>query len=119
MKKYRLKEYYKNILKVPNPDAINDWDYWGNYFMTKEPLEEVPQRIELKMEFKTEYVYKRDGLWTKEELNICEKALNGGLLDIDSIDHNHFSNWYNDQSSAVFNCGLNIKAVLKQYLKEK
>jgi hypothetical protein len=137
MKKYRLKEEVKKFIGVPYPEAINTLEYWDKYYVKLEALEEVPSRIELIISqidgygmYKTNKTY-----WTDQEKNLCEdvltmlqqkgfdytkKCLNGELLDIDSLDDKHFWNWYIDRMpKRQVICDLGIKAVLKQYLKEK
>jgi hypothetical protein len=122
MKKYRLKEEVKKFIGVPYPEAINTLEYWDKYYVKLEALEEVPSRIELIISqidgygmYKTNKTY-----WTDQEKDLCEKVLNGELLDIDSLDDKHFWSWYIDRMpKRQVICDLGIKAVLKQYLKEK
>jgi len=126
MKKYRLKEEVKKYFNIKESflDAEHSEDRWHYEGVSSEALEEVPQRIELNTcgigsSISMFNLQKKCGNeWTDQEKDLCEKALNGELLDIDSISDRDFLNWYHSY------CELNItdngiKLVLKAYLKEK
>jgi hypothetical protein len=99
MKKYRLKEEVKKLLIIDSNYSDREMTLtdWFNYCkLTEEALEEVPSRIELIISqidgygmYKTNKTY-----WTDQEKDLCEKALNGELLDIDSLDDKDFAEWY-------------------------
>ena len=122
MKKYRLKEEVKKYFD----DSM--WDLEFTYDdihidrgVSLNALEEVPQRIELRIGtcdkgalFKTSEPFCS---WTDQEKDLCEKALNGELLDIDSLDSEHFNLWWN-RNRKPFQSETFVY-LLKQYLKEK
>ncbi len=132
MKKYRLKEEVKKYLNLSDlPKEPKEEQEWLQvYSIKKEALEEVEQRIELYSRPRCEGMLdnghtkiivglqKVSGeIFTDQEKELCEKALNGELLDIDSLDDDEFADWYrSDCYLEILDC---IKAVLKQYLKEK
>jgi len=125
MKKYRLKEEAKEKLKpyinrkvLNYENTIVEWQLllpeFSEQFFTCE-LEEVEERIEL-----CDITVKHKGThtWTSlktSQIYLCEKAVNGELLDIDSFDYDDFENWYNSEIITI----SFIKDKLKQYLKEK
>jgi hypothetical protein len=126
MKKYRLKEEVKKYFGCQTKDEEKPLEFWSlELGVSAEALEEVPQRIELKLDAISDYVYKRDGKWNIDDLRICEKALNGELLDIDSLDDFQFKRSFIDfmigekgdtKDKDFVASTLNA---LKQYLKEK
>ena len=131
MRRYKLKEKVKEYISKSLWDVVADMDYWCSAlpnFELQKILEEVPQRTELELFSLNMYnsIYKKDmSNITDQERDLCEKALNGELLDIDSLDDEDFGNWsckqyYNINGNKYSSHKLNgIKAVLKAYLKQK
>jgi hypothetical protein len=131
MKKYRLKEEVKKYIDSNYNDETMTLTEWFNYCkVNEEALEEVPQRVELRIGlsdkgalFKSSEPFDK---WTNQEKDLCEKALNGELLDIDSIynyDFDDFAAEYNERNgfdgvSLRLDC-YDITELLKQYLKDK
>lgn len=129
MKKYRLKtEVKKYVSHELAFSLVEPMEYWERSIWNKEALEEVPQRVELMfnisdkgvdfgMENKRLLIKTDRTLFTDKEKALCEKALNGELLDIDSLDERDFYKWYiNKTEKSIL---TNIKAVLKQYLEQR
>ena len=127
MKKYRLKEKLKDYFIV-NRNDIQDYDFWVKKGISINALEEVPQRVELKKikQYDINIISKTKGGFTDQEKDLCEKAFNGELLDIDSIDNDDFDDFaaeYNERNgfdgvSLRLDC-YDITELLKQYLKDK
>ena len=124
MIQYRLKEEAKQYMFEDLWTEVAPLLDWNNLNVTLKALEEVPQRIELchirtsKYDSNVEILCKVDGSnWNAQEKDLCEKALNGELLDIESLDG--ADEWFvsNDNDWCVISHG--IKAVLKAYLNEK
>ena len=116
MKKYRIKDKYKHLFKHDGLEM--PIERWVN--VTSEALEEVPQRIELDLinEPNCCYIARIDQrVLTSEQLELCEKALNGELLDIDSFDGDKFNKWYTSGLTKTFS-NDGVKEVLKEYLKQ-
>lgn len=116
MKKYRLKEEVKKYFKERFWDREERFEWWqNNSGAGSSSIEEVEERIGLMINRPID-----DSCWnlrkingddfTDQEKELCEKALNGELLDIDSLDDANFEYEYDFKE---------IKAVLRQYLKEK
>ncbi len=132
MKKYKLKEEAKrfltNKLNVHIGEVVQTLEDWEKVNFCIEALEEVPQRIELvfcenKVGTKKVYLGKKSFdvfKFTPQEKNLMEKAINGELLDIDSLDNEDFALWYLNHIKLVDSKAVvhNIKAVLKEYLKK-
>jgi hypothetical protein len=144
MKKYRLKEEAKEKLKsflgtielnyeMPLSDWHNKFKVFSEQFFTCE-LEEVEEKIELELcnigtATNTRLQKKKLNGFTEQEKELCEKALNGELLDVNSLDDADFGHWYYNNDNDNVNVTVDttdyaysirgIKAVLKQYLKEK
>ena len=105
MKKYKLKEEAKrfltNKLNVQIGEVVQTLEDWEKVNFCIEALEEVPQRIELYGQLEggyCRYLRKKDAThFTDKQRIICEKALNGELLDIDSFNYEDFSDWYRDE----------------------
>lgn len=126
MKKYKLREevkkyfdtcYYKHEL------SLEDWK--KTFGLSLEALEEVPQRVELKgldndnLHIPNFALYKNNNeSWTQQEKDLCEKALNNELLDIDNLDDDDFESWYLNTCDLTFPT-VSIKAVLKAYLEQR
>ena len=118
MKKYRLKKEVKKYFANRCKDDEQPLEYWSLEFgVSAEALEEVPSRIELGISNLGNLFKETGNKWTDQEKDLCEKALNGELLDIDSLDG--FEKWYSDRITSKFRCDLDIKGVLKQYLNER
>jgi len=141
MKKYKLIKdipFYKageirepiewcKIMQVPNLVIFERELERGNL---DEWFKEVPSRIELEIynmgNGANGKLQKKDfSGFTYQEKYLCERALNGELLDIDSLDDDDFSNWYFSEDPTSSICtdayvkNTGIKAVLKAYLNEK
>ena len=125
-KKYKLKEEVKKYFDNPRLEEKTRED-WLSYNIGLEALEEVPQRIELVLNSETyastltSIIRKADKIaFTPQEKELCEKALNGELLDIDTLDNEEFALWYLNHIKLVDSKAVvhNIKAVLKEYLKK-
>ena len=132
MIQYRLKEEAKQYMFEDLWAEVAPLLDWNNLNVTLKALEEVPQRVELchirtsKYDSNVEILCKVDGSnWNAQEKDLCEKALNGELLDIDNLDDVGFDNWYSKNTTPTIHVsnlarkGIGIKAVLKKYLKEK
>jgi hypothetical protein len=141
-KLYRLKEEVKKYVILPSPDAINTLDYWDLLHITLEALEEVEQKIDLilsEMKWNSRnFIQRFDGNLTQEHVEICEAALNAPkniqdalvegkelicLDDLDDEDFDHF--YYSNENGVSVDVDhteasvKGIKAVLKEYLKQK
>jgi hypothetical protein len=117
---YRLKEEVKKYFRFDENDENLAFDDWAMKGVSLEALEEVEERIELKIgvfDNNCHYLYKNSTLQgiTFEERDLCEKALNKELLDIDSfvdfVDKYRNKNEYLNPKY--------LRETLKQYLKEK
>lgn len=119
MKKYRLKEEVKKYFALDvNVDNIQTAEWWRISFdLSMEALEEVPQRVELAID-SMGGLYQKEKSFTDQEKDLCEKALNGELLDIDSLDVYYFEDWFHSINTKPYVETKNIITVLKQYLKE-
>jgi len=129
MKKYRLKEEVKKYL-ITNCTFVLDWyndvnsfAYWAAKGFGKSALEEVPQRVELdlmqSMQFSCSYVMKVDCTdITQEEKDLCERALNGELLDIDRINDGLLVDIIREQN-CTDTCVIELIGVIKEYVKRK
>jgi len=131
MKKYRLKNYIRDNIASPIfREKVEVVNYWLGIGICTDDLEEVPSRIELysrpRCEGKLDNrhtkiivgLQKTSGdIFTDQEKDLCEKALNGELLDIDSLDDDDFQKWWEESPLYAYKDG--ITEVLKQYLKEK
>ena len=125
MKKYRLKEQYKKFFhKSLHDSELTDYEWNERHLITLEALEEVPQRIKLGFYDGGETIYMESHLcFTNHDKDLMEKALNGELLDIESLDDEDFSKWY-IPNDVIVSLDVDfkikgIKAVLKAYLKQK
>ena len=114
MKKYKLREevrkYFNNNFSEEIETAT--LDIWNECGVTLEALEEVPNKITLSID--TDNVFISSDDLTDEQVELMEKALNGELLDIDSLDINDFTDFYMYSNIPVDD----LVNVLKQYLKE-
>lgn len=111
-------EVWANIMQSPNIEVFKRELENGNL----EPFfEEVDERITLSID--TDNVFISSDPITDEQLELMEKALNGELLDIDSLDDGDFDEWYANNSVDVQSAsGFIIKgitAVLTEYLKKQ
>jgi len=123
-KKYRIKEQYKLAFQNTWHDAILTLEQWKANGLSIEALEEVEQRVELRIHRADKYFLVKKTDWTDQEKDLCEKAINGELLDVESLDSDDFEEWYKkaENCNVYYNsdyeiCG--IKAVLKEYLKQR
>ena len=130
MKKYRLKKevkkYFTDEYISERPLTLSEWLDIG---ITIEALEEVEQRVELvlgeiQQGLDMNYYPKRiaksdDSNFTMQEKDLCEKALNGELLDIDSLDESEFEDWSVTEEGYKICQTTGIIEILKAYLKEK
>ena len=117
MKKYRLKEEVKKYVSIGVNDS-RELGFWETIGFTLEALEEVPSRIELKVgNLDTCGLYKlcENINWTDKEKDLCEKAINGELLDVDFI--MDFMEYYDSEYLGMDR--NHFKEILKDYLKEK
>ncbi len=132
MKKYRLKEGIRKLFKSNSPmlgDIMTVKDWQIKYGIFSCDLEEVQERIELeiteiqegiKIEYKPLHLTKKNrAYFTEQEKELCEKALNGELLDIDSLDNGEFRNFETRSLDYIHIYNSDLIAYLKQYLKEK
>jgi hypothetical protein len=95
--RYRIKEEYKRLIKerLRNEIFVNrDGVYWledntkGTNFvdeLSSECFEKVEERIELEIKNGCELVLKPFGDFTEEERELCEKALNGELVEKEKV----------------------------------
>ena len=141
MKKYKLKKDTPNLkagsIFERNASSYHCKEhdfYYKTEYVENNPewFEPIPERIELvfcenKVGTKKVYLGKKSFevfKFTPQEKDLCEKAINGELLDIDSLDDLDFALWYNSNKVDVItddslsgNYLKGIKAVLKEYLK--
>lgn len=131
-KKYKVKEEVKEKLKDVFEDsilnAIDTKEVFIKALFKEEALEEVPQRVELELSplmEKVSTVYKKDKSIIRPEEKIqMEKALNGELLDIESLLDFEFKHDFVDfmlgsESDAQDrNFVANVLNTLKEYLKQ-
>lgn len=124
MKKYKLTKELKQYVGHLH-DAVKTIDEWIELGFNINALEEVPQRIALSYKQSNDDcgLYRSDNvkMGGKERL-LFEKALNGDLLDIDSLDDEAFEKWYREGDACIeIGNGYEvegIKAILKEYLKQ-
>lgn len=123
-KKYRIKEQYRLAFQNTWHDAILTLEQWKANGLSIEALEEVEQRVEL-IKYTIDpdnkgdlhFLNKVDNkIFTYQEKDLCEKALNGELLDIESLDDVDFKRWFRKSHLSLHQDGM--KAVLKEYLKQ-
>ena len=113
-KKYKLKEEVKKYLCESLHNEIRYEGYWMNERVSKEALEEVPQRVELEImggRYYAQSLQKKDFSipFTEQEKELCEKALNGELHTLDQV-LSAIENW------SVF--GIDKKTI-EEYLNQK
>lgn len=130
MKKYRLKEEVKKYLHF-NETALNQVltlrEWQRDKLISLQALEEVPQRIELSLCNPNDITHRNNCLirsgcdLTDQEKDLCEKALNGELLDIDSLERNilDFLTWRKSYYVHPINDAKEVKEYIEQYLNEK
>jgi hypothetical protein len=132
MKKYRLKSELVKYFHIPKVSDLEPTvlDNWQRLNISIEALEEVPQRVELihynlnpnklgDLYFLNKIDNKK---FTDQELDLCEKALNGELLDFDTFDSDDYSKWYMGEDGSLDYLkreGLTLGELLKAYLKSK
>jgi len=130
-KKYRLRPELRQYFTLSFKNKEMEKSYWVDGGVSLEALEEVPSRIELEFcgEISTgepPYLVKKASgepkPFTDQEKDICEKAINGELLDLDSIDDKDFYEWYVQANLSIYynlSCEFRgLKAVLTEYLKQ-
>jgi hypothetical protein len=95
MKKYRLKEEVKEYV----PQFLHNLELTHEHWIAKwnaenvrnlKALEEVPQRVELRIHpIETDnchtWLQKTKGNFTDQEKDLCEKALNGETYDFNTV----------------------------------
>ena len=126
MKKYKLTKELKQYVGHLH-DAVKTIDEWIELGFNINALEEVSRRITLNYKNQSNDdcgLYRSDNvkMGGKERL-LFEKALNGELLDIDSLDDGRFAKWYMKEdvciSPGFYYKKEGIKALLKEYLKQR
>ncbi len=117
MKKYRLKEEAKKYFAKDKRNHEDSLDWWDG-IADIEALEEVEERIEIIQLQCTDAKYVTEQI-LNDRVNLCEKALNGELLDIDSLDDGEFRNFKKRSGDYTHIYNSDLIAYLKQYLKEK
>ena len=132
-KKYRLKEVLKKYYTqtyLPEEATMEWWMYNTNF--KSEALEEVPSRIELfglvnkwnSNEQRNEVTFLLDNKFGLKEKDLCEKALNGELIELDGFNIHSFLGWYEKQSVYHYNHKVKgmislILTILRAYQNEK
>ena len=130
-KLYRIKEEVKKYFGGILNDSVEPIRFWQERQIVLEALEEVPQRVELEYHFENtsglfDGVRRKDGLaFGGNMVKLMQKAYNGELIDLDSIDDEDFQYFYShnichlDNTGAIYYEHKGIKAVLKAYLKQR
>jgi len=127
-KKYRIKKEYNHVVNETLIEAEVAKGYFTSLKIPEEWIEEVETRVKLYIDTDTCSLKFSTGdctskRFTNQEKDLCEKAINGELLDVESLDSDDFEEWYKkaENCNVYYNsdyeiCG--IKAVLKEYLKQ-